>query len=67
MKRRVLLQEILSDEKAPRKIVKNSTLKETDWMKKYKRWKLYLARPVSKFRETVVLCCDDAKEIEFSI
>ena len=67
MKRRVLLQEILSGEKAPRKIVKNSTLKKLIEWKKYKRWKLYLARPVSKFRETVVLFCDDAKEIEFSM
>ena len=66
MKRRVLLQEILSDEKAPRKIVKNSTLKKLiEW--RNINVENYLARPVSKFRETVVLCCDDAKEIEFSM
>ena len=66
MKRRVLLQEILSDEKSPRKIVKNSTLKKLiEW--RNINVENYLARPVSKFRETVVLCCDDAKEIEFSM
>ena len=66
MKRRVLLQEILSDEKAPRKIVKNSTLKKLiEW--RNINVENYLARPVSKFRETVVLCCDDAEEIEFSM
>ena len=66
MKRRVLLQEILSDEKSPRKIVKNSTLKKLiEW--RNINVENYLARPVSKFRETVVLCCDDAEEIEFSM